>query len=139
MKFRRLLLNTSICTPYRPMSRLLGKLIPSQIITYSHWVFHFQIIMSTSKHYRVSMGACTLSCFSHVKLSAWNFQARILGCHFLLHRIFPTQGSNPCTLCLLQWQIGSLPLLYLGVCASLLKKSGGSPVTAWDRKQECPN
>ena len=29
--------------------------------------------------------------------------------------------------------------VYLGVCASLLKKSGGSPVTAWDRKRECPN
>ena len=41
LKFRRLLLNTSIRTPYRPRSRLSGKQIPSQIITYSHWVFHF--------------------------------------------------------------------------------------------------
>ena len=29
--------------------------------------------------------------------------------------------------------------VYLGVCVSLLKKNGGSPVTAWDRKWECPN
>ena len=25
-------------------------------------------------------------------------------CHFLLQGIFPTQGSNPCLLCLLYWQ-----------------------------------
>ena len=41
-------------------------------------------------------------------------QARILewvaiSCHFLLQGIFPTQGSNPCFLCLLLWQVGSLP------------------------------
>ena len=30
-----------------------------------------------------------------------------MGCHFLLHWIFPTQGLN---LCLLSWQLGSLPL-----------------------------
>ena len=38
-------------------------------------------------------------------------QARVLGCHFLLQGIFPTQGSNPCLLCLLHWQVGSLPLV----------------------------
>ena len=31
-------------------------------------------------------------------------------CHALLQGIFPTQGSNPCLLCLLHWQVGSLPL-----------------------------
>ena len=31
-------------------------------------------------------------------------------CHALLHRIFPTQGSNLFLLCLLHWQAGSLPL-----------------------------
>ena len=34
-------------------------------------------------------------------------QARILGCHFLLQRIFPTQRLNPY---LLHWQEDSLPL-----------------------------
>ena len=34
-----------------------------------------------------------------------------LGCHALLQRIFPTQGSDPCLLCLLRWQAGSLPLV----------------------------
>ena len=34
-----------------------------------------------------------------------------MGCHFLLQRIFLTQGSN---VCLLHWQANSLPLSYLG-------------------------
>ena len=33
-----------------------------------------------------------------------------VGCHFLLHGVFLTQGSNPCLLRLLDWQSGSLPL-----------------------------
>ena len=33
-----------------------------------------------------------------------------VGCRFLFQRIFPTQGSNPSLLCLLHWQVGSLPL-----------------------------
>ena len=33
-----------------------------------------------------------------------------MGCHALLQRIFPTQGSNPSLLSLLHWQAGSLPL-----------------------------
>ena len=37
-----------------------------------------------------------------------------VGCHFLFLGIFPTQGSNPCLLCLLHWQVGSLLLCYLG-------------------------
>ena len=37
------------------------------------------------------------------------FKAGILEwVHSLLQRIFPTQGSNPCLLCLLHWQTGSL-------------------------------
>ena len=37
------------------------------------------------------------------------FQARVLGCHFLLQAIFPTQVSNSLLLCLLHRQAGSLP------------------------------
>ena len=40
-----------------------------------------------------------------------------VGCRALLLDIFPTQGSNPCLLCLLcllHWQVGSLPLGHLG-------------------------
>ena len=32
-----------------------------------------------------------------------------VGCHFLLQGIFPTQGWNPCLLCLLHWRVGPLP------------------------------
>ena len=37
-----------------------------------------------------------------------------VGCHALLHGIFPTQGLHPCLLCLLHWQVGSLPLKWHG-------------------------
>ena len=37
-----------------------------------------------------------------------------VGCHALLQRIFPTQGSNPGILYLLYWQSGSLPLVPSG-------------------------
>ena len=33
-----------------------------------------------------------------------------MGWHALLQGIFPTQGLNPSLLCLLHWQVGSLPL-----------------------------
>ena len=33
-----------------------------------------------------------------------------MGCQALFQGTFPTQGSNLCLLCLLHWQIGSLPL-----------------------------
>ena len=33
-----------------------------------------------------------------------------VGCHALLQGTFLTQGSNPCLLSLLHWQVGSLPL-----------------------------
>ena len=33
-----------------------------------------------------------------------------VGCHALLQGIFPVQGSNPRLVCLLYWQVGSLPL-----------------------------
>ena len=37
-----------------------------------------------------------------------------VGCHFLLQGIFKTQGLNPHLLCLLPWQMDSLPLYQLG-------------------------
>ena len=32
-----------------------------------------------------------------------------VGCRTFLHGNFPTQGLNSCLLCLLHWQVGSLP------------------------------
>ena len=45
-------------------------------------------------------------------LCPWGSPSKNTGvsCHFLLQGIFPTQGLNPCLLCLLQWQADSLPL-----------------------------
>ena len=37
-----------------------------------------------------------------------------VGCHFLLQGIFPTQGSNPCLLCLLHCREILYPLSHLG-------------------------
>ena len=44
--------------------------------------------------------------------ASWNFPGKNIGmgCHFLLQRIFLTQGLNPHLLCLLHWQVDSLPL-----------------------------
>ena len=65
--------------------------------------------------------ACVLS---HVQLFAtpwtvacrllcqWDFQSKDteVGCHFLLQGTFPIRGLNLCLLCLLHWQVDSLPL-----------------------------
>ena len=49
-------------------------------------------------------------------LCPWDFPGKNtgVGCHFLLQRIFLTQGLNLCLLHLLYWQAGSLPLNHLG-------------------------
>ena len=39
----------------------------------------------------------------------FSWQEYWLGCHALLQGSFPTQGLNLCLLCLLHWQMGSLP------------------------------
>ena len=78
--------------------------------------------------------ACMLSCFSHVRLFAalqtvacqiplsMGFSSKNTGIdgHFLLQRIFPTQGLNPCLLCHLHWQGDSLSQCYLGNHTSIL-------------------
>ena len=81
-----------------------------------------------------SVRACKLSRFSHVQLWAtpWTkaHEAPLfmgfsrqeywsgLGCHALLQGICPTQGMNPCLLCLLYWQVGSWLLALPGKPAS---------------------
>ena len=69
--------------------------------------------------------ACMLSHFSLVRLFVppWTvaLQAPLsmgfsikntgVGCHALLQWIFPTQGLKSHLLCLLHWQLGSLPLV----------------------------
>ena len=83
------------------------------------------------------MHACLLSCFSYFRLfeNPWTVAHRAplsvgfsrqeywIGCHALLQRIFPTQGSNPYLLCLLCWQKGSLPLAPRGKPETILTSS----------------
>ena len=54
-----------------------------------------------------------------------------VGCHFLLHRIFPTQGSNLCFLCLLHTRgffttvaPGLCKYMYVHVCTSVCLATG---------------
>ena len=55
----------------------------------------------------------TLWTIAHPRLLCpWDFPGQYtgVGCHALLQGIFPAQGLNPCLLCLLHWQMDSLPL-----------------------------
>ena len=63
-------------------------------------------------------------------LCPWNFLGKNarLGGHFLLQGIFQTQGLiEPCLLCLLHWQVGSLPL----VLPTALYKFKMYSITIW--------
>ena len=55
-----------------------------------------------------------------------------VGCHFLLQRIFPIQGSNPCLLYLLHWQVDSLPLCHLLAMISCNYVLWASFAFAWE-------
>ena len=48
----------------------------------------------------------------------WDFPGKNTGVgrHFLLQGIFPTRGSSPHLLCLLHWQVASLPPSHQGSC-----------------------
>ena len=54
--------------------------------------------------------------YQHLKKSKLSFPKKkktVVGCHFLLQAIFPTQGLNPHLWHLLHWQAVSLPLCHL--------------------------
>ena len=61
--------------------------------------------------------ACALSRFSCVQIfvALWAMAS-------ILQGVFPAQGSNPCLLCLLHWQAGSLPLVPYGKAMESLKR-----------------
>ena len=50
-----------------------------------------------------------MDCRKQAPLCPWDSPGESTGVdsHFLLQGIFPTQGSNPCLLCLLNWQVDS--------------------------------
>ena len=81
--------------------------------------------------------ACVLSCFrwvwpfvipwtvAHRLLCQWDSPGKNtgVGCHALLQGVFLTQGSNLGLLCLLHWQVGSLPLAPPGKSKVLIAQS----------------
>ena len=95
----------------------------------------FSMPFPVSRYLSRSMSVCTRMCACSVMsdslqhyelqpsslLTPWDFPGKNtgVGCHFLLHGIFPTQASYPCLLSLLQWQADSLPLSHLGRWKSL--------------------
>ena len=78
-------------------------------------------------------------------LYPWNFSGNNtgVGCHFLLHGIFPIQGLNPCFLHLLHWQADSSPLKHLGSPTWLLSDKkvfefrNPNPLTCTDSVEIC--
>ena len=69
---------------------------------------------------RLFVNQCTVACQAPLSM---DFPGKNTGvvCHFLLQGFFPTQGSDPYLLCLLHWQVDSLPLSHLGSpCQTLL-------------------
>ena len=65
-------------------------------------------------------------------LYPWDFPGKNtgVGCCFLLHGIFLTQGSNPS---LLHWQVDSLPLSQI-----MCKQKGMFKFSCFKRKVRCP-
>ena len=59
------------------------------------------------------MSPWTVACWAPLSMG-FSRQEYWSGCHFLVQGTFPAQGSNPRPLCLLHWQVDSLPLLHLG-------------------------
>ena len=55
-----------------------------------------------------------------------------VGCHALLQGIFLTQGSNPSLFCLLDWQVGSLPVHDLGSSLIGLSPAKRQNIPCWD-------
>ena len=71
--------------------------------------------------YLLSAQSCPTLCNPHGLqptrfLCSWKFPGKNtgMGCHFLLQKIFLTQGSNLRLLSLLHWQTNPIPLNHLG-------------------------
>ena len=75
-----------------------------------HWYTCFWCVCVQSCPALCDHMDCSLPGLSGI-FQEWNFPGKYTrdGCHFLLQAIFLTQGLNPCLLCLLHWQIVSLP------------------------------
>ena len=67
-------------------------------------------------HAKLLQSCPTLCSPMDCSLCPWDSSGKNIGvdCHALLQGIFPMQRLNPHLLCLLHWQVGSLPLAQLG-------------------------
>ena len=74
------------------------------------------VCVCTLSHFSCVWLFVTLWTVAHQALCPWDSPGKNtgVGCHALLQRIFPIQGSNPCLLCLLHWQTGALLLAPCG-------------------------
>ena len=95
-----------------------------QVVEKISWSIPFYLRILRPEEHLKQTRACVFSRFSCVWLfvTLWTeaLQAPLSmgfsrqeywsGCHALLQEIFLDQGSNPRLLCLLHWQVGSLPL-----------------------------
>ena len=94
---------------FSPLSSLPSSLLSLPLLSC------FQMVLFTTAVYSVAQSCVTLCCaldYSPPGSSARGiFQARILesGLPFPPPGVFPTQGSNPHLLSLLDWQVDSLP------------------------------
>ena len=100
---------------------------PNCLIFVYIWIFNKEFKINTANdNWRKNTNivlVCLLNCLSCVQLcnpvdyslpGSSDHGNTGVGCHFLLQGIFLTQRSNPCLLCLLHWQAGSLPLVSPG-------------------------
>ena len=78
-----------------------------------HSTVHAKTLHSTAKlNTHVQLFATLWTAARQVSLSmGFSGKNTEEGCHALLYSIFPTLGLNPLLLCLLHWQVGSLPLV----------------------------
>ena len=83
------------------------------MIYFQNLIYLLKCACSVAKSCMTFLQPWTLACRL---LCPWDFPGKNtgVGCCALLQGIFPTQGSNPCLLCLLHWQADSLPLQHLG-------------------------
>ena len=97
---------------YTDQENVLYVCIYMYIYTHIHTV-HFLYLLITDSDGR-SCVSDSLWCYGLQParlLCQWDFPGKNtgVGCHFILQGVFPTQGSNPHLLCLLHWQVASLP------------------------------
>ena len=67
---------------------------------------HFAVQLKLIQHCKSTICCAQYTCPSRL-LCPWNFSGKNTGagCHFLLHRIFPIQGSNPRFFFLWYWEV----------------------------------